>query len=140
MFNQTTKDDWTTTFEDIKVQCSHVVKCLISKFEHWFPSQELMNVTSIIYPQYWLNPLTKKTFHGHLKLLKVHFCFKKVIDPYFDQMKILALFDEVILNLGTSLFKIIIQRNHATTLKLLFMCNLVIWLWFKFASNSFLQN
>ncbi len=50
MFTQITKDDWTTTFEDIKVQCSHVVKCLILKFEHGFPSQELMNVTCIICP------------------------------------------------------------------------------------------
>jgi len=36
---QDTHDDWTTTFEVVKVVCSHDVVCLIFELEQWFPSQ-----------------------------------------------------------------------------------------------------
>jgi hypothetical protein len=38
-----------------------------------FPTQELMNVTRIIYPQYWMAPDIEATFPIHLMLLKTHF-------------------------------------------------------------------
>jgi hypothetical protein len=64
------------------------------------------NVTSIIYPQYWLNLLVEETFWGHLTLLMAQFCFEKVIGPISDQVKIPILFNESKLDLGVSFFKI----------------------------------
>jgi hypothetical protein len=53
LFTQVMHEDWTTTFEAIKVQCSHVVMCsTFYKLEQWFPNQELMNAMNIIYFQY----------------------------------------------------------------------------------------
>jgi hypothetical protein len=57
-----------------------------------------------------------KTFWGHLALLKVQFCFEKVIGPMIDRVKIPALLNESKLNLKASSFKITMQSNHATTL------------------------
>jgi hypothetical protein len=48
VFTQATCDDWTSTFEIIKVQCSHVA--FIKELEWRFPNQELMNTIGIIYP------------------------------------------------------------------------------------------
>jgi hypothetical protein len=45
-----TCDDWTSMFEIVKVQCSHVAISLIKELEQQFPNQELMNTTCIIYP------------------------------------------------------------------------------------------
>ncbi len=36
---QDTHDDWTTTFEVVKVVCSHDVICLIFELEQWLSSQ-----------------------------------------------------------------------------------------------------
>jgi hypothetical protein len=91
VFIQATRNDWTTFFEYIKVQCSHVVMCLISKFEHQFLNQELMNATCIIYLHYWLNLLAEETL-WIIVSLKVHLCFEKVIVLTFDQVQILAFF------------------------------------------------
>ncbi len=30
--------NWTSTFEVIKVKCSHVATCLIFKLKQWFPN------------------------------------------------------------------------------------------------------
>jgi hypothetical protein len=38
----------------VKKQCSNVVCGLIEKLDHKLPSQEIMNATGIIYPQFWL--------------------------------------------------------------------------------------
>jgi hypothetical protein len=66
-----------------------------------------MNAIGIIYPQYWFNPLDEETFWGHLALLKAQFCFEKVIGPMINQMKIPTLLNESKLDMGASLFKIV---------------------------------
>jgi hypothetical protein len=94
----------------------HMRLCLlIIEFEWRFANQDLMNVMGIIYSQYWLNFQAKETFQGHLVLLKAQFCFEKFIDLENEQVKITTLLDESKLDLATSLFKITMQSNHATT-------------------------
>jgi hypothetical protein len=92
--------------------------CLISKFEHQFPSQELPNTTCITYLQYWLNPLAEDTFHGHLTLLKAHFYFEKTISSNFDWVKIPTLLDEGIPDLGTLFSRLLCKA----TMQLLWSC------------------
>jgi hypothetical protein len=73
-------------------------------------------------------------FMDHLVSLKVHLCFEKVIGLAFDQVKILALLWKQ--TWSWNIFFLIMQNNHAIALKLPILCNLVTWLWFKFASNA----
>jgi hypothetical protein len=66
-----------------------------------------------------LNLFVKDFFGGHLTLLKVNFCFEKVIGSGEN----ITLLDEGKLDLGTSPFKITMQNNHAINLELLILCN-----------------
>ncbi len=50
--NMVNKEDWVQAIDFVKKQCTEVVVDLISKFKRWFPTQELLNATRIIYPQY----------------------------------------------------------------------------------------
>jgi hypothetical protein len=83
------QDDQTIAFEVVKVLCSHATMSFITNFEHQFPNQDLMNAIDIVYPQYWLN-------------------FQSLFNEW---VKILALLDELKLDLATSLFKITMQNN-----------------------------
>ncbi len=44
-----TKENWAIVCQDVKNQCIYVVKGLILELDKRFPTQELMNATSIVY-------------------------------------------------------------------------------------------
>ncbi len=48
------KVDWLVVVEEVKKQCNSIAQGLIKELDQRFPSQEIMNVTCIIYPQLWL--------------------------------------------------------------------------------------
>jgi len=79
-----------------------------------------------------------KTFWGHLTLLKVQFCFEKVIGLMTDRGKILAFLNENKLDLKAS-FKITMQSNHPTTLEPPLVCNHVNPLWSTLTFSSISQ-
>ncbi len=47
-----TKDDWVHVCQNVKDQCTSIAKGLTTKLDKQFLAQDLMNATSIIYPQY----------------------------------------------------------------------------------------
>jgi hypothetical protein len=49
-----TKEDWVIVCQDVKNQCTYAVKGLILELDRRFLAHEFMNVTSIVYPQYWV--------------------------------------------------------------------------------------
>ncbi len=73
-----TRDDWVHVCQNVKYQCTSVTKGLIAKLDKWFPAQDLMNATSIIYLQYWLQPEVISMFLGHLQILKAHYYQVKI--------------------------------------------------------------
>jgi hypothetical protein len=64
-----------------------------------------------------------ETFWGHLALLKAQFFFEKVIGPMINWLKISTFFNENKFDFGASIFKIIMQSNHATIWEPPLVCN-----------------
>jgi len=50
------KEDWVVVCQDVKNQCTYVVKGLILELDKRFRAQKFMNATGIVYPQYWVQP------------------------------------------------------------------------------------
>jgi hypothetical protein len=75
------KDDWVHVCQNVKDQCIFVTKGLITKLDRQFLTQNLMSAINIIYPQYWLQPEVISMFHGHLQILKAHYCHAKITQP-----------------------------------------------------------
>jgi hypothetical protein len=65
------KGDLKTPIHPIAFMNSWVGKYLF--VDKCFPTQEFINDTRIIYPQYWIALDIKATFPIHLMLLKTHF-------------------------------------------------------------------
>ncbi len=63
--------------QSLKDQCTCATLELIKKLARHFLAHDLMNVTRIIYPQYWEVANAKVTFVGHLAILKAKFCHPK---------------------------------------------------------------
>jgi len=57
----------------MKAQYSSIVTSLITKLEKCFPTQELLNATNVIYPQYWFVPKAKVVFLKHMAIIQAHF-------------------------------------------------------------------
>jgi hypothetical protein len=49
IMSMVTKENWAIVCQDVKNQCIYVVKGLILELDKRFPTQELMNATSIVY-------------------------------------------------------------------------------------------
>jgi hypothetical protein len=45
-----TKEDWVIVCQDVKNQCTYVIKGLIFELDITFSAHELMSATSIVYP------------------------------------------------------------------------------------------
>ncbi len=71
--------DWLVVVEEVKKQCSSATQRLIEELDQRFPSQEIMNATDIIYPQFWLQPKAKHDFLAQVNILKSHYCRGKHI-------------------------------------------------------------
>jgi hypothetical protein len=99
-----TCDAWVATTKRMKEQCSVATTSLIEELARKFPNHEFMNATRIIYPQYWLNSEVENMFPTHLALLKAQYYFEKEADV--EGFKVLALFNEQKLDIGTSFFKV----------------------------------
>jgi hypothetical protein len=76
-----TKEDWAIVCQDVKNKCTFVTKGLIIELDRRFWAHELMNVTSIIYLQYWVQLEVSLRFLEHLQILKSHYCYYKMIQP-----------------------------------------------------------
>ncbi len=57
-------------------------KGLIIEFDRSFWAQEVMNATSIIYLQYWVQLEIALRFPEHLQILKSHYRYYKMIESY----------------------------------------------------------
>jgi hypothetical protein len=61
IMNMVTKRTWATTcVENIMWQCLKLVIGLICELEKQFLIEELLYVTKVIYPHYWLVPKAKE--------------------------------------------------------------------------------
>jgi hypothetical protein len=47
-----TKEDWVVVCQDVKKQCTYVIKGLILELDKRFLAHEVMNATNIVYLQY----------------------------------------------------------------------------------------
>jgi len=62
----------------VKQQCALAIVNFITELEKCFPMQELLNVTKVIYSQYWLIPKAEITFLGHMAIMQAHFGHPKI--------------------------------------------------------------
>jgi hypothetical protein len=67
------KEDWAQAIDYVNKQCIAATIGLIFEFERRFPTQDLLNATRIIYPQYWLVLEVETTFLGHMAIIQTHF-------------------------------------------------------------------
>ncbi len=67
--------------QDAKNQCIFAAKGLRLELDKTFLTHELMNATSIVYPQYWVQPEVALMFLTHLQIFKSHCCYRKLIEP-----------------------------------------------------------
>jgi hypothetical protein len=63
--------DWLVVVCEVKKQCNNATHGVIEELEQWFPLQEIMNVTCIIYPQSWLQLKVEHIFFTLLNTMKV---------------------------------------------------------------------
>ncbi len=90
-----TKEDWAIVCQDVKDQCTFVAKGLIHALDRKFLAQELMNATSIIYLQYWVQLEVALTFPKDLQILKSHYYYYKM--SQLDGKSYASLLDHVLL-------------------------------------------
>jgi hypothetical protein len=62
-----------------------VAKNLTGELEIKFPTQNVMNVFGILYPQYWLQLNYDVCFVTHLQVFKVTFCYGKILRKVDEQ-------------------------------------------------------
>jgi len=91
-----------------------------------------MDVMGICYPQYWLQGDVENNFNQHLILIKAHYYFKKLLELVktskassslvISKICLITLSTSV-LDIQSSIFKIIMQSNVATTMEAQFHDN-----------------
>jgi hypothetical protein len=70
MLSMVIREDWVVSCHDVKDQFVF----LLHKGDKIFIAQNIMNVISIIYLQYWVQPkVTPMTFLEHLQIKKSHY-------------------------------------------------------------------
>jgi hypothetical protein len=111
----------------VKKQCTKVVAGLIFEFKKWFPVQELLNATGIIYPQYWLGLEAETTFMGHMAIIQAHFGYRKALGKHGRFVE--PLLDPI-------LVKLTLQNNCQATMLPPHDCNLTMRLWRRLASSA----
>ncbi len=133
-----TRDEWYVAAKVVKVYCSIVAVGFIKKFGRRFPSQELKNVTRIIYPQYWLNFDAETMFPTHIfSPVETQYCFEKEFGD--EGLKPPTLLNEQKLDMGTSLFKLTMHANNKQALEPPLTSSFVITLWSNIGFSVFLK-
>ncbi len=62
-----------------------VAKILTKELEIKFPTQSVMNAFGIVYPEYQLQPNYDVSFANHLQVLKITFCYGKIVCKVDEQ-------------------------------------------------------
>ena len=68
-----TRADFASVVSSVKGQCCDAAEMLVLELDVRFPEVELMNLLSIVFPQYWIQPNCDDLFSLHLKTLRFHF-------------------------------------------------------------------
>jgi hypothetical protein len=72
------REIWAKVVDSMKQQCVLVVANFITELEKCFPMQELLNVTRVVYSQYWLILKVEITFPRHMAIMQAHFGHPKI--------------------------------------------------------------
>ena len=56
-----------------------VTQALIDELDLQFPAYHIMDAMEIVFPQYWVQEGTNRTFSTHLSILKDTFCYSKCL-------------------------------------------------------------
>lgn len=80
------KQDWITTCQGVKYQCTFITKGLINELNKRFPTQKFMNDIGIIYLQYRVQLKVAQTFPKRLKILKTHFTAPRQFNQMANHM------------------------------------------------------
>jgi len=123
------------TMNNVQMQCSQVAK-VNDRLEKWFPTHDVMDVSTVVYLQYWLKSTCESSFPTHMDVLKkFYYQFKKLGS---SQTWIPLDLNANILDLQTSFFKLTLMSNVQWAMDQPMDLNPIFRLWKKFTSNALL--
>ncbi|MCO5598189.1 hypothetical protein L7F22_052281 [Adiantum nelumboides] len=71
------------TIEHVKRECHAAANFLVQEINDRFPSHDLIEAFSIIYPQFWYSLTCEVDFLRHLKTLQASYCTQRDVDGCF---------------------------------------------------------